>query len=136
MLRGIYHIEPMGYDSYGRPGGFKCSRVGGGINAIGQSADHQKVGEISGKIGNKFFAEIYAVRSGAACAYNADHVLRIEIGRADLIVKYRGVVSLRQSKRIIFVENEMSCDVMLLHKFILLSRIEKSFVTLHFLKTE
>ena len=78
--RRIDAVQSVSQDCYRRKLLCQGGTVGGDVNAIGQSADHEQVGANRSNVAYEFVAELSAILCGMARAYYADYTQAIEVG--------------------------------------------------------
>ena len=91
VVVGVDAVEAVGYDAEGRDAVFEGCLVRLDIDAEGQSADDDDVGERLVQLLHETMNDVAAVLRALACADNADDVFGLEVNVAKLEEDSRGI---------------------------------------------
>ena len=98
---GVEGVEPVRQDADGVEPVVEGGAVGVNVDAVGESAHDEGIGESFGEFGTAAFAVGFAVGGDAARAHDRHDVARVEIGRAAIVDDGGGVGAFGQAPRIV-----------------------------------
>ena len=85
MCRWVYAVETMGKHAYRGEVVLEGSTVGADVDAVGQSADDEHIGNLGSQVAHEALAEVAPIVGALACAYDAHHATRVEGGVATVV---------------------------------------------------
>ncbi|EDY97411.1 hypothetical protein BACPLE_00201 [Phocaeicola plebeius DSM 17135] len=94
----------------------QCLAVGMDVDAVSQSAHYQHVGKQGAEFLHETLAEAFAVVGGIACAYDAQDVPAVQVGRAFVEQDERGIGTFAEAGWIGFVVFGQALNLVLLGK--------------------
>lgn len=101
--RRIERVEAVSQYAHRRQAVVERLSVGVDVNAVGQSADDERVGTEPLQVGHETADEILSVGRAVAGAHDADHVACVEVCRAPIVESQRRVGALQQPSGVAFV---------------------------------
>ena len=101
-----HRVEPVG----------QRLAVGMDVDAVSQSAHYQHIGKQGAEFLHETLAEGFAVVGGIACAYDAQDVPAVQVGRAFIEQDERGIGTFAEAGRVGFVVFGQALNLVLLGK--------------------
>ena len=94
----------------------QCITMGMDVDAVSQPAYYQHVGNQGAEFLHETLAEAFAVVGGIACAYDAQDVTAVQVGRAFVEQHERGIGTFAEAGRVGFVVFGQALNLVLLGK--------------------
>ena len=82
MYSWVDAVQTVSQYAHGVESVGQCFAVGMDVDAVSQSAYYQHVGKQGAELLHETLAEAFAVVGGIACAYDAQDVTAVQVGRA------------------------------------------------------